>query len=147
MITAIVRGVQETLRSQPGTSKPEVEIIFPVAADAIATEGEEIVPGVQGGEGCSTAGGCATCPFMKMNDIDALFAVVEGVEVNSSQKDPLDNFKPQVYSELIKGKTIPDVGVHPILHMKYLMENRKLSDKLVKDIQTRKPGMGAPEVK
>lgn len=28
-----------------------------------------------GGEGCSTAGGCATCPFMKMNDLDALLDV------------------------------------------------------------------------
>ncbi|CAN0584988.1 unnamed protein product, partial [Laminaria digitata] len=28
-----------------------------------------------GGEGCSTAGGCATCPFMKMNDLDALMDV------------------------------------------------------------------------
>lgn len=29
MITAIVRGVQETLNAQPGGVKPEVEIIFP----------------------------------------------------------------------------------------------------------------------
>ena len=34
------------------------------------------MPGVSGGEGCSTAGGCASCPFMKMNDLDSLVDVV-----------------------------------------------------------------------
>ncbi|MEB2322448.1 MAG: hypothetical protein OZ921_08040, partial [Sorangiineae bacterium] len=29
------------------------------------------------GEGCSTAGGCATCPYMKMNSLDALLALLE----------------------------------------------------------------------
>ncbi|GLD99640.1 hypothetical protein PINS_up008366 [Pythium insidiosum] len=148
MITAIVRGVQDTLRSQPGSKKPEVEIIFPVSADAVATEGEELVPGVQGGEGCSTAGGCATCPFMKMNDIDALFAVAEGVApIAPTGSDALANFHPQKYSELISGHSISSVGVHPILHMKSLMENRVLSSELVRDIQTRKPGMGCPETR
>jgi quinolinate synthase len=145
MITAIVRGVQQTLRSEPGAKKPEVEIIFPVSADAVATEGEELVPGVAGGEGCSTAGGCATCPFMKMNDIDALFRVVEGVSTDSTSSDPLANFYPQKYSELVSGRTISDVGVQPILHMKSFMEGGKLSSALVSDIQTRTPGAGSPK--
>ena len=34
----------------------------------------------EGGEGCSTAGGCATCPFMKMNDLDALMDVVANAD-------------------------------------------------------------------
>lgn len=147
MITAIVRGVQQTLQAGAGGTKPEVEIIFPVSAEAVATEGEELVPGVAGGEGCSSAGGCATCPFMKMNDIDALFAVAEGVHVDSQNADPLTNFHPQKYSELISGKSIADIGVHPILHMKHLMENRQLSDKLVEDIRTRQPGAGCPEAR
>ncbi|KAG7379818.1 hypothetical protein PHYPSEUDO_008114 [Phytophthora pseudosyringae] len=147
MITAIVRGVEETLNAQQGGVKPEVEIIFPVSADAVATEGEELVPGVAGGEGCSTAGGCATCPFMKMNDIDALFRVVEGVSANANGSDPLANFYPQKYSELIHGKTVTDVGVQPILHMKSFMDGQKFSDALVKDIQTRTPGAGCPESK
>lgn len=33
-----------------------------------------------GGEGCSTAGGCATCPFMKMNNLDALMDVVANAD-------------------------------------------------------------------
>lgn len=148
MVTAIVRGVQETLRAPAQNGKkPLVEIIFPVSADAVATEGDELVPGVAGGEGCSTAGGCATCPFMKMNDIDALFRVVEGVAPRAQDVDPLANFYPQKYSELIAGKSISDIGVQPILHMKAFMEGRKLSDALVRDITTRTPGAGCPEAK
>ncbi|TDH73104.1 hypothetical protein CCR75_007066 [Bremia lactucae] len=144
MITAIVRGVQETLNAQKTCVKPEVEIIFPVSADAVATEGEELVPGVAGGEGCSTAGGCATCPFMKMNDIDALFRVAEGVTATSDGVDPLANLYPQKYSELIHGRTVTDVGVQPIMHMKALMEGRKLSDVLVRDIKTRNRSLDYP---
>lgn len=147
MITAIVRGVQETLNSRSGSKKPEVEIIFPVSADAVTTEDGELVPGVAGGEGCSTAGGCATCPFMKMNDIDALFRVVEGVLVDNNSADPLTNFQPQKYSELICGKSISDIGVHPILHMKAFMDGRMLSDALVSDVKKRKSGDGCPESK
>ncbi|CAI5708460.1 unnamed protein product [Hyaloperonospora brassicae] len=144
MITSIVRGVQDMLNAQQGGVKPEVEIIFPVSADAVAMEGDELVPGVAGGEGCSTAGGCATCPFMKMNDIDALFRVVEGAPTNASDADPLAKFYPQTYSERIKGKTVTDIGIQPILHMKSFMDGQKFSDALVKDIKTRTPGAGCP---
>jgi len=146
MITSIVRGVQQTLQATSSDKKPEVEIIFPVSADAVATEGSELVPGVQGGEGCSSAGGCATCPFMKMNDLEALFEVAEGVDLSQST-DPLSAYRPQQYTELIQGRTVSELGVHPILHMRSFMENQSLSDKLVKDIQTRKPGVGCPEAR
>ncbi|RQM13310.1 hypothetical protein KXD40_000583 [Peronospora effusa] len=145
MITAIVRSVMEMLNAHPGGVKPEVEIIFPVSADAVAMEGDELVPGVAGGEGCSTAGGCATCPFMKMNDIDALFRVVEKVSVSTNGPDPLANFYPQKYSELIHGKSVTDVGMQPILHMKSFMDGQKFSDALVKDIVSRVPGAGCPK--
>jgi len=36
-----------------------------------------VVPGSAGGEGCSAAGGCATCPFMKMNDLDAVHDIID----------------------------------------------------------------------
>ena len=59
----------------------KVEIVFPVAPDAMVSQqtaslgvaevtlpgGLAIVPGAASGEGCSTEGGCASCPFMKMN--------------------------------------------------------------------------------
>ncbi|KAF0696628.1 Aste57867_12609 [Aphanomyces stellatus] len=142
MITSIVNGVQATLAK--GSSSPQVEIIFPVAADAVATEGETLVPGVQGGEGCSSAGGCATCPFMKMNDLDALFDVAEGIDLTKST-DPLAAHHPQTYSERVNGKGISEIGVVPILHMRSFMQNQKLSDKLVDDIASRTPDAGCPE--
>jgi hypothetical protein len=30
-----------------------------------------------GGEGCSAVGGCATCPFMKMNNLHTLHDVID----------------------------------------------------------------------
>ncbi len=86
----------------------DVEIVFPVASEAISTEqtlasqgmsggpqgnvegslvtsepqsggvdslgtlpgGLSVLPGPSGGEGCSAEGGCASCPFMKMNTLE-----------------------------------------------------------------------------
>ncbi|KAI9920390.1 hypothetical protein PsorP6_015708 [Peronosclerospora sorghi] len=79
-----------------------------------------------------------------MNDIYALFRAVEGVSSNARGTDPLACFHPQKYSELIRGKTVPDVGVQTILHMKSFLEGQKFSDKLVNDIKTRKPGARCP---
>jgi quinolinate synthase len=70
---------------------------------------------------------------------------VEGVAANANGSDPLANFYPQKYSELIHGKTVTDVGVQPILHMKSFMDGQKFSDELVRDIQTRTPGAGSPD--
>jgi hypothetical protein len=58
----------------------EAKIIFPVSSEAVMTSDFQpevyaqlpIVPRVASGEGCSMASGCATCPFMKMNNLDAL---------------------------------------------------------------------------
>ena len=63
MITPIVRQVQEQLRDYASEGGPEIsaEIIFPVASEAVAQDPESelgVLPGVAGGEGCSTAGGC-----------------------------------------------------------------------------------------
>lgn len=87
MVTAIVRKVQAMLRSA-GRSDIAVEIVFPVASEAITTSanngssdgvvaksgngslpgGLAMVPGPAGGEGCSAEGGCASCPYMKVGD-------------------------------------------------------------------------------
>lgn len=34
--------------------------------------GLSVVPGPASGEGCSLEGGCASCPYMKMNSLQAL---------------------------------------------------------------------------
>ena len=85
MITAIVRRVQSILRDS-GRADVDCEIVFPVASEAITTQGRTfeslppgsdttfpeglaVLPGVTQGEGCSAEGGCASCPYMKMNSL------------------------------------------------------------------------------
>jgi quinolinate synthase len=132
MITSIVRKVQGILR---GEGAPlEVEIIFPVASEAVAqTDDAElgVVPGVAGGEGCSTAGGCATCPYMKMNSLDALMDVLGRLD---EPKDNLLELHPRQYSEKIDGRTAADLGGEPILHMRHMQRTGDLSEALVNDI-------------
>jgi quinolinate synthase len=131
MITSIVRKVQQILAGKPGL---EVEIIFPVAGEAIArTDDAElaIVPGVSGGEGCSTAGGCATCPYMKMNSLDALFAVLEQLGEPPKNLLPL---LPRKSLETIKGRSMAELGGEPILHMRHFQRTGVLPDALVADI-------------
>ncbi|AKF05511.1 quinolinate synthase NadA [Sandaracinus amylolyticus] len=137
MITSIVREAQKTLRAHAG-SGVAVEIAFPVASEAIAATGESdlaIVPGVSGGEGCSTAGGCATCPYMKMNSLDALIDLVRRLDV--ADDDSLASFHPKSYVELVEGRTAADIGGVPILHMRHFSKTGHLSPELVEDVTTR----------
>lgn len=142
MITSIVRRVRRTLREVEGTGGPSVavEIIFPVASEAVAQTGEAdlaIVPGVAGGEGCSTEGGCATCPYMKMNSLDALLGVLARVGVGATAL--LAPYEPKHYVETISGKTMAALGGEPILHMRGLGKLGRLPDELVADVLSRVP--------
>lgn len=84
MVTSIVGGVRKLLvdnEKSYGSSKVEVEIVFPVSSEAISATTSSsaqvayesilaklaIVPGVASGEGCSISGGCASCHYMKVN--------------------------------------------------------------------------------
>jgi quinolinate synthase len=139
MVTAIVRGLRERLARDP---QLEVEIVFPVASEAIATTSERalpIIPGVAGGEGCSTAGGCATCPFMKMNSLDALFELLERLPIAGRRWDRLElaAFEPEKYRERIAGKSIAELGSEPILHMRGFQATGRLPDGLIADMQQR----------
>ena len=100
MVSAIVRRVRERLAE---FREVEVEIIFPVASEAVAVDPSDtalsIIPGVAGGEGCSTVGGCATCPYMKLNTLDATFDVLERCDRPGS----LLAFEPEKYEECIDG--------------------------------------------
>ncbi|MEZ4226009.1 MAG: quinolinate synthase NadA [Polyangiaceae bacterium] len=136
MITSIVDDVRRRLRAAP-QSELAVEIVFPVAAEAItATLGHElaVVPGVAAGEGCSTEGGCASCPYMKMNSLDATVALLESLDQSAAA---LRSFLPRKYSEQIRGKSVAALGGEPILHMRALQQSGRLSDALVKDIEGR----------
>lgn len=137
MITSIVRKVQAQLAAHPG-SGVEVEIIFPVAAEAVATTDDAelaIVPGVSGGEGCSTAGGCATCPYMKMNSLDALMDLLG--QLDRASRGDLVPFHPRTYGERIDGHSMAELGGEPILHMRAFSRTGALPAALVDDIVSR----------
>ena len=132
MVTSIVRRVRSALQ---GRSDVEVEIVFPVASEAIAQTGDRelsIVPGVAAGEGCSIEGGCATCPYMKMNSLDALMGVLQRVEVVPGVH--LAPFEPKKYAEMIAGRTAADLGGEPILHMRAFQKDKALPPALVRDV-------------
>lgn len=137
MTTAIVRKVQAKLRAARDARgrAPEVEIIFPVASEAIAQTGDihlPIIPGVAAGEGCTTAGGCATCPYMKMNSLDALLSVID-----SAAREPaeaLAQFAPRAYRERIDGHSIAELGTRSIIRMRDFHKTGRLSDELVAEI-------------
>lgn len=133
MITPIVRRVQAQLRTAP-EAKVEVEVIFPVASEAIAPAPESglgIVPGVQAGEGCTVAGGCATCPYMKMNNLANLERVL------AKQPAELSAYEPRKYPEEIALRTVADLGSEPILYMRYFSREGTMAPALVEDVVTR----------
>ena len=140
MITPIVRQVQEKLRDYASEGGPEIsaEIIFPVASEAVAQDAQSelaVVPGVAGGEGCSIAGGCATCPYMKMNSLRALISLLERVDTEPGSN--LVAFEPRKYVQQIRGRTAADLGGEPILHMRAFQRTGALPDALVQDVLSR----------
>lgn len=142
MITSIVGEVQQKLRAAAMASGQEisVEIVFPVAAEAISATGDvhlPIVPGVRAGDGCSTAGGCATCPYMKMSSLDTLFNLVELLD--RGDRAALVPYAPAVYSETLAGETIAALGGKSILRMRALQQTGVLPAELEAEIITRRP--------
>lgn len=140
MITSIARRVRSTLARRRDAGQPtlEVEIVFPVASEAVATTDDAelgLVPGVAGGEGCSVEGGCATCPYMKMNSLDALLALLGRIEVEP--RDALRPYEPQKYVESVAGRPAAELGSEPILHMRAFGKSGRLPDALVEDVLTR----------
>eukprot|EP00878_Enallax_costatus_P034367 GHUV01038100.1.p1 GENE.GHUV01038100.1~~GHUV01038100.1.p1 ORF type:complete len:222 (+),score=55.32 GHUV01038100.1:388-1053(+) len=148
MITSIVRKVQGLLRSV-GRDDLEVEIVFPVNPSAITTSQQQVsagpaelptgitvVPGPASGEGCSLEGGCASCPYMKMNTLTALMTVAQRIG-DPAGEAMLEGFKPRAYADRIDGKTLAQVGCIPILHMRHFTQHKMFSSGLVEDIRGR----------
>jgi quinolinate synthase len=90
---------------------------------------------VAGGEGCSTAGGCATCPYMKMNSLHALLGLLDRIEIEP--RSNLVPFEPRKYTQEIHGRTAADLGGEPILHMRAFQRTGELPKALVNDILSR----------
>jgi len=151
MVTSIVRSVQEILDSS-SSKGVEAEIIFPVSSEAVMgveNDGSqspsstlEVVPGVAGGEGCSTAGGCATCPFMKMNDLDAVQDILDMIERCSSGESDISRLQLSKHlppnklgGKQIDGRDAIDLGTEPIVYMREFMKSKKMSESLVERIE------------
>jgi quinolinate synthase len=138
MVTSIVTAVQKILSSNPVASKYlAAEIVFPVANDAVMVDETSefgVVPGVSSGEGCSTAGGCATCPFMKMNDLDSVVDICDTIAAGNIAS--LSDYAPpnRLEGKMIGDRQAVDVGVDSIMHMRDLMGTGKFGEGLVNQV-------------
>ncbi|XP_047316850.1 quinolinate synthase, chloroplastic-like [Impatiens glandulifera] len=145
MVTSIVTAVRKLLvdseESSGGKAKVSVEIVFPVSSESVSTTTErdshglilnEVIPGVASGEGCSIHGGCATCPYMKMNSLNSLLKVSHHLPEN---KYGISAYEAARFnSKTAQGKSVADVGCEPILHMRHFQATKKLPEKLVDQI-------------
>ena len=131
LVTSLVHQIRARLRSSPLLDL-SVEIVFPVASEAIALTGTEelpVLPGVSSGEGCSLEGGCATCPYMKMNHLDALLAVLS--TFTKSGQRHLAGYAPKRYEDSLQGNSRVNLGTAPILAMRHFSKTKRLPDELV----------------
>jgi quinolinate synthase len=138
MITPIVRRVQAALRGAARPGGLEVEIIFPVASEAVTTTADpelRIVPGSASAEGCSSSGGCATCPYMKMNSLVALQGLLR--EMADRPAEALARYHPRKLTTMIDGVRAAELGGQTMLHMRAFQRTGRLPDDLVADIRAR----------
>nr|GME13214.1 quinolinate synthase, chloroplastic [Ipomoea batatas] len=155
MITSIVAAVRKLLGSVNSTdraAKVSVEIVFPVSSESVTKTPKvssqdlplgdmgdflkvPIIPGVASGEGCSLHGGCASCPYMKMNSLSSLLKVSHGLP---SGEDNLSAYEARRFSVLTpNGRLIADVGCEPILHMRHFQAKKQLPETLISQILQR----------
>ncbi|XP_057950662.1 quinolinate synthase, chloroplastic [Malania oleifera] len=149
MVTSIVAAVRRLLGSvdsSSGRAKINVEIVFPVSFDSMTSTSRNsspvlnpvemgdfiklpVIPGVATGEGCSIHGGCASCPYMKMNSLSSLLKVCHQLP---DEKNTLSTYEAGRFNvRTPNGKLIADVGCEPILHMRQFQATKKLPEKLV----------------
>ncbi|KAH3745398.1 Quinolinate synthase A [Pelomyxa schiedti] len=135
MTTSIVRRVQSILKKRP-ESGVAVEIIFPVSSQAITTSDDPslpVIPGVSCGEGCSLAGGCASCPFMKMNTLEALKDMVN--KIANGDLSTLERYKPNNYSGLMVGsQPVVALGTIPIEYMRAFQHSHHMPPAMIQRV-------------
>ena len=145
LVTSLVQHIRARLQSCRELEL-SVEIVFPVASEAVAVTGNTelpVLPGVASGEGCSLEGGCATCPYMKMNHLDALLDVLSSFAQTGTSK--LASYAPKRYEATLRGRSIVDWGTIPILAMRHYSKTKQLSEKLVRRV-TGLSSLAAPQV-
>ncbi|XP_023520087.1 quinolinate synthase, chloroplastic [Cucurbita pepo subsp. pepo] len=154
MITSIVAAIRNLFNSAKSTSggaKINVEIVFPVSSDSMtrtsssSSPGQNpvvlgdinlpVVPGVSSGEGCSIHGGCASCPYMKMNSLSSLMKVCQNLPNNRSAISAHEAKRFKLHT--VTGKSVADIGCEPILHMRDFQASKQLPEKLVHQILNR----------
>ncbi|KAK1294377.1 hypothetical protein QJS10_CPA16g00382 [Acorus calamus] len=161
MVTSIVAAVRRMLDSSatsPSKAKINVEIVFPVSSDSVSKMSDNasyglkssgtnglgnlvVVPGVTTGEGCSIHGGCASCPYMKMNSLSSLLRVCRQLP---DKDDILSPYKAERFNATTPhGQSVAELGCEPILHMRHFQATGKLSDELVDQILSG-TGKGSP---
>ena len=113
-----------------------------------------MIPGPASGEGCSAEGGCASCPYMKMNTLSALLDVCACVGAGGDKGLLLAARRATRHEEALSSvigvgssssssasasssaaATVAEVGCAPILHMRHFQRTGVLSDELVADIR------------
>jgi quinolinate synthase len=156
MVTSIVRAVSARLEAAPPGVREavEVEVIFPVSDEAVTAApsassssstlpgGLAVIPGPAGGEGCSASGGCAACPYMKMNTLAALRAAAAAVGEAGGAGLLAAQAAARHADALVEAgggaKTVAEVGCAPILHMRAFQREGALPADLLADIQARR---------
>uniref|UniRef100_A0A0D3HTG6 Quinolinate synthase, chloroplastic n=1 Tax=Oryza barthii TaxID=65489 RepID=A0A0D3HTG6_9ORYZ len=154
MITSIVAAVRElfdSYKTSQQSANIEVEIVFPVSSDAVSNtsvngshhldsstvtdlDNVSVVPGVSSGEGCSIHGGCASCPYMKMNSLRSLLKVCHQLPDRDNRLVAYQASRFNAKTPL--GKLVAEVGCEPILHMRHFQATKRLPDKLVHHLIT-----------
>lgn len=96
-----------------------------------------MIPGPISGEGCSMEGGCANCPYMKMNTITALNYIIDNID----NKELLRPYEPKLNYDVNEGGnesfSIVDEGTEPIFHMLHFQKTGFLSNELIEKIKKR----------
>jgi len=128
LASGMIGEVQKYLKLNPSTSsgaKRSVEIIFPVAEEAVTAQahhednlGFDLMPGASAGDGCSINGSCADCQFMKMNSLDALIDLLEKIE-----HADLKAFYPKVNQQ---DNELTKLGTQTILAMQEFQKTGKV---------------------
>lgn len=151
MVTSIVAAVRTLLgsaKSSSGSADVTVEIVFPVSSESLTKTSSNsylgrnsvemggfilpVIPGVASGEGCSIHGGCASCPYMKMNSLSSLLKVCHHLP---HEKEVLSDYEAgRFHLQTPNGNSIADVGCEPILNMRHFQATKELPEKLVSQI-------------
>ncbi|KAK9802853.1 hypothetical protein WJX73_008477 [Symbiochloris irregularis] len=85
--------------------------------------------------GTDAEGGCASCPFMKMNTLKALMRVCE--LVSTPGEALLVAQQPRTYTQQVGARSMASVGCEPILHMRGFQKTGKLPPALEADVIAR----------